>query len=133
LDAADTIDELHQEPESRHVELAHYGRTPEFSGPSGLIDSRNRPDEGDGGGDDDGGGGEEVTITAAAAAARVERALLSVSGTPGGLGGLRVNLGLLSGLDAALFLERVTAGEAVAGGGPVGLLGAMAGGYNFNS
>jgi len=48
--------------------------------------------------------------TAAAAAARVERALLlnvGVSGTPGGL---RLNMGLLSGLDAALFLERVTAG-----------------------
>jgi hypothetical protein len=41
-------------------------------------------------------------------------------------------MGLLGCLDAALFLERVTAGGAVAEGA-VGLLGAMAGGYNFNS
>jgi len=40
---------------------------------------------------------------------------------------------LLSDLNVALFLKRVTAEEAVAEEGTVNLLGAMAGGYNFNT
>ncbi len=71
----------------------------------------------------------------AAAAARVERALLSfveVSETSDDSGDLRVNLSLLSDLNAALFLKRVTAEEAVAEEA-VNLLKIMTGGYNFNS
>ncbi len=73
------------------------------------------------------GDGEEVTITTAAA--RVEK---GISIECWSLWNSRwskslCKLGLLSGLNAALFLERVTAGEAVAGGA-VSFLGAMAGG-----
>jgi hypothetical protein len=100
-----------------------------MSSSSELIDHRSSDERSD---DDD----EKVTSTTTAAAARIERTLLldvEVSGTSDDL---RVNLSLLnllSGLNAALFLERVTVGGAVAGGEAVSLLRTMAGEYNFNS
>jgi hypothetical protein len=66
-----------------------------------------------------------------AAAARVERALLSYVKVSETSDDLRVNLNLLSDLNVALFLKRVTAEEAVAEEA-VSLLRVMTDEYNFN-
>ena len=120
--------ELHQRAEFCHAELVHYGRTPACLD---CIDARARR-----------GGrrwrwrwrGRHKHCSSSSSSSKGIKCILSdtgVSGFPGGLGGPRVNLGLLSCLEAALFLEGVTAGGAIAGGA-VGLLGAMAGCVWFN-